>query len=198
MDSIVKIMLDPYFGVVSIILGIISIYLMFKDDINDKGKDTSQDSNIIISGVSAGLPGQEEVFHKDNLSRLLSGVNCIKPISTMLSNELLEKNVVQQTKNEKGDVVKKPVLGPTDTIQLAATLFPVDLTLYGVPPGLASTMDRAAQVAVAAGLEALRNSGIVDGEGGWELPPHMQQTTGVLYASSFPALGFVCVYWFFH
>lgn len=51
-------------------------------------------------------------------------------------------------------------------------------------------MDRAVQVAVAAGLEALRDARIVNGEGenGWVLPKAMQDTTGVVYATSFPAL----------
>lgn len=50
-----------------------------------------------------------------------------------------------------------------------------------------------------AGLEALRDAGIVtgQGEGGWMLPGHMRDTTGVMYASSYPALdaaiGEVCV-----
>lgn len=41
-----------------------------------------------------------------------------------------------------------------------------------------------------AGLEALKDAGIVSGEGdaGWMLPGHMRDTTGVMYASSFPAL----------
>lgn len=43
---------------------------------------------------------------------------------------------------------------------------------------------------MAAGLEALKDAGIVsgEGEGGWMLPGHMRDTTGVMYASSFPAL----------
>lgn len=48
------------------------------------------------------------------------------------------------------------------------------------------------QLAVAAGLEALRDAGIVTGAGeglaGWVLPEHMRQTTGIVYATSFPAL----------
>lgn len=52
-------------------------------------------------------------------------------------------------------------------------------------------MDIAVQVSVAAGLEALKDAKIVTGEGGlkgWELPVSMQQTTGIVYATSFPAL----------
>lgn len=45
---------------------------------------------------------------------------------------------------------------------------------------------------MASGLEALKDAGIVTGEGegtsGWVLPEHMQQTTGIVYATSFPAL----------
>lgn len=46
------------------------------------------------------------------------------------------------------------------------------------------------QVSVVAGLEALKDAGIVTGvgDGGWLLPEHMRDTTGVMYASSFPAL----------
>ncbi|CAM9432976.1 unnamed protein product, partial [Hapterophycus canaliculatus] len=47
-----------------------------------------------------------------------------------------------------------------------------------------------AKVAVVAGLEALKDAGIISGKGerGWELPEHMRDATGVMYASSFPAL----------
>ena len=42
------------------------------------------------------------------------------------------------------------------------------------------------------GLEALKDARIVTGEGpnmsGWVLPEHLQETTGVVYATSFPAL----------
>jgi 3-oxoacyl-(acyl-carrier-protein) synthase len=48
-----------------------------------------------------------------------------------------------------------------------------------------------AKVAIAAGLEALKDAGIVSGDGGiesWKLPESMRDTTGVVYATSFPAL----------
>lgn len=78
-------------------------------------------------------------------------------------------------------------------IKLAAQLGPLDLTeSYGVSPGLAQTMDVAAQVAVAAGLEALENAGLVSGTTNdpedWKLPERYRDTTGVVYASSFPAM----------
>jgi 3-oxoacyl-(acyl-carrier-protein) synthase len=62
----------------------------------------------------------------------------------------------------------------------------------GVPFGLAQTMDVAAQVAVAAGMEALKDAGLVSGRTNdpaeWMLPEQYRDTTGVVYASSFPAM----------
>ena len=53
-------------------------------------------------------------------------------------------------------------------------------------------MDVAAQVAVAAGMEALKNAGLVSGKSSdpkeWMLPEEYRDTTGVVYASSFPAM----------
>ena len=53
-------------------------------------------------------------------------------------------------------------------------------------------MDVAAQVAVAAGLEALKSAGLVPGRSPdpaeWKLPERYRDGTGVVYASSFPAM----------
>ena len=53
-------------------------------------------------------------------------------------------------------------------------------------------MDIAAQVAVAAGMEALKSAGLVSGKSSdpkdWMLPEKFKDTTGVVYASSFPAM----------
>ena len=78
-------------------------------------------------------------------------------------------------------------------IKVAAQLGTVDLSdSYGVPAGLAETMDIAAQVAVAAGLEALKSAGLVSGKSNdpaeWKLPEQYRDSTGVVYASSFPAM----------
>ena len=80
-----------------------------------------------------------------------------------------------------------------DTIRLAATLGTLDLSgMYGVPPGLAETMDVASEVAVAAGMEALKNAGLVTGRSAegkeWRLDERYRDDTGVVYASSFPAM----------
>ena len=78
-------------------------------------------------------------------------------------------------------------------MKLAAQLGYLDLSAsYGVPAGLAETMDVAAQVAVAAGMEALKSAGLVSGNTNdpneWLLPEQYRDSTGVVYASSFPAM----------
>ncbi|KAK7238344.1 hypothetical protein SO694_00023143 [Aureococcus anophagefferens] len=56
---------------------------------------------------------------------------------------------------------------------------------------LAQTMGKATQIAVAAGLEALKDAGLVAdvaGDDRWKLPEALRDGTGVVYATSFPAL----------
>ena len=115
----------------------------------------------VITGTSAGLPlgadDPRDVFDPENLRRLVEGkVQCIKPISGTLKMAMLDKNVVQVKKHPGGKTERFAISLDRDVIKLAAQLGPLDLNAnYGVPEGLAETMDIAAQVAVAAGLEAL-------------------------------------------
>ena len=147
----------------------------------------------VITGTSAGLPGGEKVFREDNLTRLIAGQQCIGPVSGSLRMEMLDKNVVQVTKHKDGTTKRDPVDNESKVIKLAAQLGSFDMTeSYGVPAGLAQTMDLAAQVAVAAGMEALKNAGLVSGTSShpeeWKLPEAYRDSTGVVYASSFPAM----------
>ncbi len=148
----------------------------------------------VITGVSAGLPnGTGPVFHPDNLTRLVNGHQCIQAISGSAKAALLDKNVVQNVRLPDKSIKKVPVDTEAKIIKLAAQLGTIDLTLsYGVPPGLAETMDIAAQVAVAAGMEALKSAGLVSGKSNdpneWKLPEKYRDSTGVVYASSFPAM----------
>ena len=150
---------------------------------------------VVVTGVSAALPGRDaKVFMPgvNNIRRIISGVNCITPIPEGVKDSMLEKNVVLLKKNkETGKNTRVPVDSHEDNVNLCASLGDFDLTEYGVTQSIAATMDVSVQVAVAAGLEALKDAGIVTGDpstGGWVLPESMQATTGVVYATSFPAL----------
>ena len=161
--------------------------------------NATQGMSIVITGVSAGLPGcntsrQGCVFAKDNLERLVRGEQCIEPIPDDVKQAMVEKNVNRLIKLPDG-TVKKELCTAEKVIQLAAQLqiCTIDLSgRYGVPPGLAETMDVAAQVAVAAGMEALKSAGLVSGLSNhpseWRLAEDLRDGTGVVYASSFPAM----------
>ena len=147
----------------------------------------------VITGTSAGLPGGDEVFQNDNLDRLVRGDQCITPVSPSLRDAMLEKKVVQLVKHPDKTVERRPVDSNKEVIKLAAQLGSLSLPKnYGVARGLADTMDVAAQVAVAAGLEALKSAGLVSGKSSdpeeWMLPEQYRDSTGVVYASSFPAM----------
>jgi len=148
----------------------------------------------VITGISAGLPRTDgKVFESDNLDRLVRGDQCIAPISGSIKMAMLDKNIVQVKKLPGGKIQRVPFKTEKDIASIAAVMGTVNLTAaYGVPPGLAETMDIAAQVAVAAGMEALKSAGLVSGKSNspeeWKLPEQYRDTTGVVYASSFPAM----------
>ena len=150
---------------------------------------------VVVTGIAAALPGRtKDVFAKgvSNVQRIIAGETFIGPIPDSVKDSMLDKNVALLSKNADGSQTKIPIKTHESNIQLCATIGNFNLTSYGVPESIASTMDRAVQVAVAAGLEALKDAKIVTGEGeglsGWVLPLSMQDTTGVVYATSFPAL----------
>ena len=165
-------------------------------------KEDVANLSIVITGVSAGLPGgcfngqgSRSVFEADNLQRLVRGEQCIESIPADVKQDMVEKNVVRVLKNPDGSVRKELCSTSDKVIQLAAQLqiSTIDLSgRYGVPPGLAETMDVAAQVAVAAGMEALKSAGLVSGLSNhpkeWQLAEYLRDGTGVVYASSFPAM----------
>ena len=163
----------------------------------DKYADAKQRVACVITGTSAGLPHGDDVrgvFDPENLQALVEGkIQCIRPISGSLKMAMLDKNVVQLKKYPGGKTERFPITSDKDVIKVAAELGTLDLTSsYGVPEGLAETMDIAAQVAVAAGLEALKSAGLLSGKSNdpseWKLPEQYRDTTGVVYASSFPAM----------
>jgi hypothetical protein len=167
-----------------------------KTQVFASGRSTVQ---VVVTGISAALPGRHgQVFAGGrgsgaaNVSRIINGENFISRLAPEVTAEMLARNVVQVRKGADGKQERVPVRTAEDSINLAASLGSFSLVEYGVSESIACTMDRAVQVAVAAGLEALKDAGIVSGEGeglsGWALPESMQSTTGVVYATSFPAL----------
>ena len=159
----------------------------------DKVTEARRRIACVITGTAAGLPGYSRVFDPQNMERLLKGDSCITPVSGSTKMAMLDKNVVQIKKFPDGTSQRHKVDNEGEVIKLAAQLGIFDLSAsYGVPVGLAETMDVAAQVAVAAGMEALKSAGLVKGATNhpddWKLPEQYRDSTGVVYASSFPAM----------
>ena len=149
--------------------------------------------NVVVTGAAAALPGRNGIAIApgvNNMQRIIDGENFIEPIPVPVKDNMLDKNVIELIKHKDGTQEKKPILVHDQNINVNASIGAFNLAPYGIPESIASTMDRAVQVAVAAGLEALRDARILSGEGenGWVLPKSLQDTTGVVYATSFPAL----------
>ena len=150
---------------------------------------------VVVTGISAALPGRNgDVFTPgvNNIRRIIDGECFISPIPDSVKDAMLEKNVITQSKDASGKLVNTSVCTYAQGINVSASLGNINLSNYGIANSIAATMDTAVQVSIAAGLEALKDAGLVTGVGagtsGWELPEAMQSTTGVVYATSFPAL----------
>lgn len=142
---------------------------------------------VYVSGVSAGVPGQSVPCDgQASLELLLAGSNCIEPLPEATKDAILARNLVEVKKTEAaGAVVQRAVTAHADSVQVAAVVRSVDLeTQYGISSAIAGSMDETTQLAVAAGLDALKSAELVDSK--WRLPEPMQASVGVIYAASFP------------
>lgn len=154
---------------------------------------------IVVTGISLGLPNAQypdrPVFDPRNFDYLFRGDNCISYLTPEEKGSILGQNIVQVSKKE-GKRVEHVVRNDKDCVQVASKIGKFDLAKeYGVPGVIVETLDTTYQLAIAAGLEALRDAGIpIDllkrGPTGKPvgLPEDMQEDTGVIFASSFPGL----------
>ena len=158
---------------------------------------------ICVTGISLGLPNalypDRSVFSADNFAAIFRGDNFISALSTSDKQRILAQNVCQVYK-KNGQRIKYRLQHDKEVIQVAAMLRPFDLQKEYpyIPSHVAEVLDSTYALAIAAGLEALKDAGLnvvsersVNGEvvsvvSG--LPEHMQDETGVIFASSFPAL----------
>ncbi len=154
---------------------------------------------IVISGVSVGLPGKaRRVFAADNFDRILEGTNFIEPLTIEDQKRITDKNITRLFKQPDGNARFVEITRTEDVIQLAGQLGYFSLTdEYGIK----TQYDIAMALAVAAGIEALKDAGIplvmqykeaAAGGGkmipdGFALPMEMQEETGVIITSLWPS-----------
>ncbi|MCS6938523.1 MAG: acyltransferase domain-containing protein, partial [Roseiflexus sp.] len=158
--------------------------------------------SVVISGTGLGLPGAEKpVMDEQNALRILHGEQFIDLIPERFRRQMLARNITRVVKSEDGSGSFETLTDPDEVIRLAARPGPFNLSEeYGVPAKLVEALDSTTQLAMAAGLDALREAGIPlvqtyrrtttgkDLPDRWMLPEALRDETGVIFASAFPGL----------
>jgi acyl transferase domain-containing protein/NAD(P)-dependent dehydrogenase (short-subunit alcohol dehydrogenase family) len=176
-------------------------------DILDKGyelyrgeKPAPAVNPVVITGAALGLPGAEHVFDDANIARLLRGEQFIDAIPVRFRQAMLDKHITRLVKNDNGGAFET-ITDVADVIKLAGRAGAFDLeSEFGISSDRNAALDRVTQLAIAVGLDALRDAGIplvlrykTTTKGSqlpdrWGLPDSLRDDTGVIFASAFPGL----------
>ena len=151
---------------------------------------------VCIAGVAVGLPGKgHQVFNEKNFDRILAGNNFIEPLTQEEKHKIVDMNITRVYKQPNGNARFVDIVHTQDVIQLAGKLGYFDLsTEYGI----SRKFDLVDELAMAAGVEALKDAHIPLVQGykktstgssipdALVLPKEMQETTGVIMTGIFP------------
>ncbi len=156
---------------------------------------------VTITGAALGLPGTDHIFDDDNIARILRGDQFIEPIPAAFRQAMLDKRITRLVKSDNGDPRFETINNVADVIKLAGRGGAFDLGKeFGISADRLAALDRVTQLAMAVGLDALRDAGIplvlrykTTSKGTqlpdrWSLPDAMRDDTGVIFASAFPGL----------
>ena len=157
-------------------------------------------TNVVISGIAAGGPGSwDKIFREGVLDEILSGRNMIEPVSSEIQQKQIDKHVEFVIKSKDGNHRFERLTSASQAIKLSAKGGAFDLEKeFGLPAKWVRSMDRSFQLAIAAGILALKDAGIPlvlyykpTSTGGylpdrWGLPAEMIDETGVIFTSAFP------------
>jgi acyl transferase domain-containing protein/acyl carrier protein/NAD(P)-dependent dehydrogenase (short-subunit alcohol dehydrogenase family) len=157
-----------------------------------------------ITGASIGLPGEGRVFDDENVVRILRGDGFITSMPDDLTRKQLDRRITRLVKGSNGEARFETIDDPADVIKLAGRGGEVDLVgEFGFPEDRLIALDRVTRLAIAAGIEALRDAGIplvmrykstTTGSklpAGWGLPAEMRDDTGVVFGSAFPGYDYL-------
>jgi len=155
-------------------------------------------SYVTITGAALGLPGPGRIFDDGNVARLLRGEQCIDVIPTRFRRAMLDKHITRLVKSDKGGPTFETITNLSEVIKLAGRGGEFDLVKeFGVSNERLAALDRVTQLAMAVGLDALRDAGIplvmrykttsmgTQLPERWGLPDAMRDDTGVICASVF-------------
>jgi malonyl CoA-acyl carrier protein transacylase len=157
--------------------------------------------SVVVTGAGLGLPGrQHKVFDDENIESILDGEMRIEPLTDEARASMLDKHVTRLIKSNAGAVMED-ITDLDQVLKLAGQSGEFDLAQdFGVPQERVDSLDESSQLAIAAGLEAMRDAGIplvlahrktTRGTylpDRWKLPECMQEETGVIFGSAFPGL----------
>jgi acyl transferase domain-containing protein/acyl carrier protein/NAD(P)-dependent dehydrogenase (short-subunit alcohol dehydrogenase family) len=175
-------------------------------DVLDRGyeiyrgqKGVSTNVPVVITGAALGLPGTEHVFDDANIARILQGEQFIKLIPPPFRKAMLDKHITRLVKSESGEARFETLTDVADVIKLAGRQGAFDLgEEFGISSERVGALDIVTQLAIAAGIDALRDAGIplvmrykTTTKGTqlperWGLPDALRDDTGVIFASAFP------------
>jgi acyl transferase domain-containing protein/NAD(P)-dependent dehydrogenase (short-subunit alcohol dehydrogenase family) len=154
---------------------------------------------VVISGAALGLPGTEHIFDDGNIERILRGDQFIEAVPMHLRQAMLNKHITRVVKRDAGGPTIEAIDKLADVIKLAARGRAFNLeTEFGVSAERIAALDRVTRLAIAAGIDALRDAGLplvmrykTTTKGtklpeGWGLPDALRDDTGVIFASAFP------------
>jgi len=177
-------------------------------DVLDRGyeivhgkRGVSTNVPVVITGAALGLPGTEHIFDDGNIGRILRGDQFIDSIPARFRRAMLDKHITRLMKSENGEPTFETITSVADVIKLAGRGGAFNLEdEFGIPRERVAALDRDTQLAIAAGIEALRDAGIplvmryktttkgTQLPDRWGLPESLRDTTGVIFASAFPGL----------
>ena len=164
-----------------------------------RGQPAASSEPVVITGAALGLPGTAPVFDDQNIARILRGDQFIDVVPTKLRRAMLDKHITRLVKSDNGGPTFETISDVADVIKLAGRGAELDLEKeFGVSADRVAALDRATQLAIAVGIDALRDAGIplvmryrTTSKGtqlpeGWGLPEALRDDTGVIFASAFP------------
>ncbi|MGA8149557.1 MAG: SDR family oxidoreductase [Terriglobales bacterium] len=154
---------------------------------------------VVITGAALGLPGTDHIFDDGNIARILRGDQFIDSIPMRFRGAMLDKHITRLVKSEQGEPRFETIASVSDVIKLAGRGGAFDLqNEFGVSEERVGALDRVTQLAMAAGIDALRDAGIplvmrykTTSKGTqlpdrWGLPESLRDDTGVIFGSAFP------------
>ena len=164
----------------------------------ENASNTPASAPVVITGAALGLPGTEHIFDDGNIGRMLRGEQFIHPIPARFREAMIDKQITRLVKTENGGNFET-LHDVADAIKLAGRGGAFDLEAeFGVSADRVAALDRVTQLAIAVGLDALRDAGIplvlryktttkgTQLPDRWGLPDIMRDDTGVIFGSAFP------------